>query len=137
MVHTFRSVRKVDVVADVGIGRGEDHRAFPLDRQELLLQMQRDAAPLARSASLTRSILLRSRRDGTISAPISRSTLWLAPSCNSYVGSDASTTNSSSDASSASASVDRNDATRSCGNFLMNPTVSETSTPGFAAGCMA
>jgi hypothetical protein len=44
MVHTFRTVRKVDVVADVGIGRGEDHRAFPLDRQEPLLQMQRDAA---------------------------------------------------------------------------------------------
>jgi hypothetical protein len=44
MVHTFRTVRKVDIVADVGICRGEDHRAFPLDRQELLLQMQRDAA---------------------------------------------------------------------------------------------
>src|SRR6202521_1361069 len=84
----------------------------------------------ARSASLTRSILLRSRRDGTAPAPISRSTLRLTSSCDSYVGSDASTTNSSSDASSASASVDRNDATRSCGSFLMNPTVSETSTRG-------
>ena len=31
----------------------------------------------ARSASLTRSILLRSRRDGTTSAPISRSALRL------------------------------------------------------------
>src|ERR1700736_32940 len=54
----------------------------------------------ARSASLTRSILLRSRRDGTTCAPISRSTLRLTSSCDSYVGSDASTTNSSSDASS-------------------------------------
>jgi hypothetical protein len=40
----FRTARKyVDVVADVGIGRAIS-RAFALDRQELLLQMQRDAA---------------------------------------------------------------------------------------------
>src|ERR1019366_5865689 len=58
------------------------------------------ARSAARSASLTRSILLRSKRDGTTSAPISRSTARLTSSCDSYVGSDASTTNSSSDASS-------------------------------------
>src|SRR6202035_2749020 len=34
------------------------------------------ARRVARSASLTRSILLRSRRDGTTSAPISRSTRY-------------------------------------------------------------
>ena len=35
----------------------------------------------------------------------------------------------------ASASVERNEATRSCGNFLMKPTVSATSTRGLASGC--
>jgi hypothetical protein len=49
----------------------------------------------------------------------SRNTLRLTASCDWYAGSDTSTTNNSSDASSASASVDRNDATRSCGSFLL------------------
>ncbi len=55
----------------------------------------------------------------------------------SQVGSDASTTYSSSEASSASSSVERNDATRSCGSCRRKPTVSDTSTRGRDSGCSA
>jgi hypothetical protein len=67
-------------------------------------------------------------------APISASTSRVTASWSRNVGSLASTTCSSSDASRASSSVERNDATRSCGSFLMNPTVSLTSTAGHTLG---
>src|SRR5207302_4627752 len=35
-------LKQIDVVADIGIGWRKDHRAFAFDRQQLLLQMQRD-----------------------------------------------------------------------------------------------
>ncbi len=38
--------QRVDVVADIGVGRREDHPALALHRHELLLQVQRDRTVL-------------------------------------------------------------------------------------------
>ena len=85
----------------------------------------------------TTSILLNMRMRGTSCAPISLSTASVTASCRSKPGSLASITWSSSEDSAASSSVDLNDATRSCGRFLIKPTVSLTSTRGTVSGWSA
>ena len=68
------------------------------------------------------------------STPTSSSTPCTTSSCARKEGSEASTTYNNNDASCASARVEWNEATKSCGNFLIKPTVSDTSILGWVIG---
>ncbi len=88
----------------------------------------------ASSSGPRRSCLFNTTRLGISVAPTSANTVRVTSSWDRKDGSEASTTNSNSEALAASSSVDLNDATRSCGSFLINPTVSDMSTLGRVSG---
>ena len=78
------------------------------------------------SAVERRSILFMITKLAPPPAPISESTCLVTSSWLDQLGSEASITCSRSDASAASSSVDLKLAIKSCGSFLMKPTVSLT-----------